>query len=363
MRHLVKQYGLNKLAFTDNIINMDLFNSLFPEIEKTHEKYEMFFETPARLKRHHLDMLDRVGVRIIQPGIENLHDASLKLLNKKTTSWENIQLLKSCLELGIHIAWNYLVKMPGDKDEWYSEMAEEIPLLMHLQPPKIIARVRFDRFGKYFHERVKYGFQLKPLKIYKYFFPFSETEINKFAYYFEDDLDDSTNAAPGLKSFLDIMAVWCTSVDVENSLSRDNLFPDNYPILQHFDTLESLEIKDTRPCAVNSKHLLMGNERIIYLNCLEKCSTEDVCDRTKIMGKDIDRVEVHEVLEKLVNLKLIFKKDGYYLALSTAKPKATILRADILADGAVDTARYLSDRWAGAIPLEVSTYSKRKVLI
>jgi len=64
-----------------------------------------------------------------------------------------------------------------------------------------------------------------------------------------------------------------------------------------------------------------------------------------------------------VTLKLVLEKDGFYLALSITKPKAPILRSDSLADGGVDTAMYLSVKRAGAIPLVVNTYSRRKLTI
>src|SRR6185295_14090556 len=93
-------------------------------------------------------------------------------------------LLKWAEELGTQVAWNVLVRAPGEKDEWYAEMAEYLPLLHHLQPPSAIVSIRVDRFSPYHRNPEEYGLKLTPYKIYSQIYP-KGTDIEGIAYYFE----------------------------------------------------------------------------------------------------------------------------------------------------------------------------------
>ena len=76
---------------------MNYMNTMLPLLaaeQEQQEPYRIFYETKANLKREHIEQLTSAGVRWIQPGIENMHDGVLKLINKGTTAWVNTQLLK-----------------------------------------------------------------------------------------------------------------------------------------------------------------------------------------------------------------------------------------------------------------------------
>src|SRR6185295_10755723 len=96
-------------------------------------QFDVFYETKANLNRQQMETLAAAGVRWIQPGLETMQDDLLKLLRKGNSAWMNMRLLKWAEELGTQVAWNVLVRAPGEKDEWYAEMAEYLPLLHHLQ--------------------------------------------------------------------------------------------------------------------------------------------------------------------------------------------------------------------------------------
>ncbi len=104
---LSQRYGLQKIEVVDNILDMDYMNTVLPALAAQEEPYTIFYETKANLRREHLQQLAEAGVRWIQPGIENMHDGALKLINKGTTAWVNVQLLKWAREFGINVAWNF----------------------------------------------------------------------------------------------------------------------------------------------------------------------------------------------------------------------------------------------------------------
>src|ERR1700730_18959267 len=101
----------------------------------------------------------RGGVRQLQPGIESLSDQVLRLMEKGVTSFQSIQLLRWCEEIGIECAWNLLAGFPRESPGEYARMAELIPFLIHLNPPCSCARLRLDRFSPFHARSDAFGFK------------------------------------------------------------------------------------------------------------------------------------------------------------------------------------------------------------
>ena len=133
--HLVSTYRTNYIEMVDNILDMKYFKSLIPGLVEQGGRYNILFESKSNLKKEQIQLLAKAGIRWIQSGIESLHDDVLVKLKKGNSSWINIQLLKWAAESGIYLIWNFLVNAPGEKDEWYQEMCQWLPLLSHLQAP------------------------------------------------------------------------------------------------------------------------------------------------------------------------------------------------------------------------------------
>ncbi|HEX3583099.1 MAG TPA: RiPP maturation radical SAM C-methyltransferase, partial [Thermoanaerobaculia bacterium] len=130
---LAARYGVRRFAAVDNIIDMEYLRTMLPLLAG--HGYDIFYETKANLRRHHMETFADAGVRSIQPGIESFHDEILRLLAKGNKAWMNVQLLKWAAELGIVTSWIFLIDVPGERDEWYVEMLTWLPLVMHLEPP------------------------------------------------------------------------------------------------------------------------------------------------------------------------------------------------------------------------------------
>ena len=145
------------------------------------------------ISQNEIKKLTAAGIRFLQVGLESLNDQTLRQMNKATTVLFNIYLLKMALENGIRIMWHILYGIPGEKDEWYADMAAILPLLFHLQPPDALVHLHLDRFSSYHNNPVKYKLNLFPSRAYSYAFPFSEKELHNFAYYFESEHNIKNN--------------------------------------------------------------------------------------------------------------------------------------------------------------------------
>jgi radical SAM superfamily enzyme YgiQ (UPF0313 family) len=113
---------------------MRYFKDFVPEVARRSPGADPFYEVKANLRKVQLRMLRDAGIRSIQPGIESFSDPVLRLMRKRVSALQNIQLLKWSKELGIEPSWNFLWGFPGEPPEEYDRMAGLVRLLTHLTP-------------------------------------------------------------------------------------------------------------------------------------------------------------------------------------------------------------------------------------
>ena len=305
---LERKYGGRRFEVVDNILDMRYFRTVLPQLEE--RDYSIFYETKANLKREHVATLARAGVRWIQPGIESMHDEVLRHIEKGSTALINVQLLKWTREFGVRVSWNFLAGFPGEKDEWYAEMAAWLPLIAHLQPPQEqspdplwtwrVTQIRYERFSPYHVAPEKYGLSLKPNRYYSYIYPLETSQLQDLAYFFEDETalalprtgerpDEASR--PGRRALEEWVDHWIRIYWKGNPL-----------ILSMRDENERLMIIDTRPCALQRVVHLEGREREVYLEC----------DTPKARKSFSDQ----EVVDSLVQRKLMLELDGKVLSLA-----------------------------------------------
>ncbi|MGE5830141.1 MAG: RiPP maturation radical SAM C-methyltransferase [Micromonosporaceae bacterium] len=173
-------------ACTDNIMPRNYPRDVFAHLDPP-ANASIFFEVKVPVSEHDLKIMARGAVNRVQPGIESLATETLALMGKGTTSFQNIQFLKSCLRHDIEPAWNLLIGFPGEQEAVYRKYAKDIPLLFHLPPPSGVYMVRFDRYSPYLAKADEYGLNLKPMDFYGLIYPFGDEGIANFAYFFADE--------------------------------------------------------------------------------------------------------------------------------------------------------------------------------
>lgn len=185
-RELFQRYPEAPLFFAvDNILDTDYFETVFPYI-KVPENSNVFYETKVITDEKQMQILAEAGVTVIQPGLEALSSQILKLLKKGTTAFQNVNFLKSSLKYGITPDWNLLIGVPLEAEDVYKKYVADIPNMVHLPPPGATFPIRFDRYSPYHKEQEKYQLELKPLDFYSMIYPFTEEEVEGFAYFFAD---------------------------------------------------------------------------------------------------------------------------------------------------------------------------------
>ena len=309
---LSAKHGLRKFMTVDNILDNKYFARMLPVLEMTGAK-TFFYAIKSNLRRARVEALAKSGIRWVQPGIEALHDETLKLLNKGASAAINIQLLKWTRLYGVWVIWNYLVNAPGDDPEWYQEVAEWLPQVSHMQPPSGagVTPIRFDRFSPYFNEAEAYGLDLKPYPGYEIAYPASGDDLADHAYFFYD----ASTHRPYPDGLHDAITAWH-----EGFLTNKGLkFPrmrDDAPILLMLMDDTGADVTDTRPVAEERNYRLSRFEAVICNACDSACKTYGILAALKAQGLPCDEAAVLPVLDTLIARKLILKLGDTYLCLA-----------------------------------------------
>lgn len=289
---LAARYGIRRFNVVDNIMDMRYHQTVLPQLAG--HGYDIFYETKANLRRHHMESFVDAGVRWIQPGIESLHDEMLRLMAKGNKAWMNVQLLKWAAELGMQVEWGFLTDIPGQRDEWYLDMLRWLPLVTHLEPPQVTNPIEFVRFSPYHRDASRYGFDLVPEPAYAQVYPLPPEELAELACFFNDRAGVRPEAGLGQQLFVAWLGAWRAMHEKEAS-----------PVLEMQSTADgALDIVDTRSCRTAESHRLEGDAARIYLRCDEATSRSQF------------PAEEQETIAGLIADKLLVELDDRLLALA-----------------------------------------------
>jgi ribosomal peptide maturation radical SAM protein 1 len=264
---LEDRYGISDFEAVDNILDMKYHKSLLPKMAADGRSRRVFYEIKANVSRAQVAAMVDAGVNWVQPGIESLHSDVLRLMDKGIQGWQNIQLLKWARELGLRLSWSILWGFPGEKDDWYLDMAAWLPAMEHLPAPAATPRVRFDRYSVYHEQARKLGLVLFPIGAMSLVYPVNPGDLDDLAYFFTTEpssgphriiqsLNQAVKANPGIQAVIAGVRDWAAAHK-----------SGSVPVLSMEDRAGTLEITDTRSCARAERQLLTGLSRAVLLAC------------------------------------------------------------------------------------------------
>ena len=332
---LASRYKVPRFMVVDNIIDMGYFNSVLPSLSDLQAPYKLFYETKSNLKRAQVEALHKAGIIWIQPGIEGFHDDLLRLMAKGNKGMMNLQLLKYTREFGMHTTWLLLFGFPGEEDSWHAEVAAWLPLVVHLQPPRCIGRVLFDRFSVYHSDPDRFGIRLEPAPAYSGIYPISPEALGDMAYFFTNTAEE--NPAPAGKGVASLAAEV-----VRWSKLHKREIP---PLLCMDHQGDKVSIFDTRPCATARRIELEGLEAAVFLACEPAVTRAGLPARLRnspyadATPEDLDRA-----LQSLVDLKLVLFFQDQYLNLAVPGPNPTICPPEEFPGGSAERLPKLDTR-------------------
>jgi magnesium-protoporphyrin IX monomethyl ester (oxidative) cyclase len=305
--------------FVDNTLEARLAKEVFPRLAELHKPLRIFFETRVIGKRQ-LELMAKGGISWLTVGIESFHSRLLDLMGKGTSMLENIQFLRWTYELGIRVIYSLLYGFPGDRDEWYGEMSDLLPLLHHLEPPFRVWPMRYDRFSEYHEKPQEFGLQLVPRNSYSYIYPLPTELINDIAYFFDDanGSQSKVTQGSGFKSLWEKWQQWQEAFWTSEP-EREQSFLYLLPCLGSQETM----LYDTRACTAETTIILTSLETRILEYCDQVRILEHIEQNCAPDGHGRDAVS--KAVETLIARKVLLQENGSYLSLTVKPPRRAYL--------------------------------------
>ncbi|MFL6138246.1 MAG: RiPP maturation radical SAM C-methyltransferase [Frankiaceae bacterium] len=300
---LVSGHRILDVVMVDNIMDHAYFTELLPRLADLDWDLRLRYEVKANLRRDQLAALAAAGIRHVQPGIEHLSSRVLALMDKGVHATQNVQVLRDCDDLGITVDWNFLYGFPGETAEDYEVVIEQLPALVHLQPPSGAVRILLERFSPYF-DRPELGFaRRRPSAQYDHVYDLPEEVMVDLAYQFDTDpkgIDDAL-----AKKLLGAVRWW----------QRNH---ENSTLVMH-RTEDGIVIDDRRAGREPAEHVLADRiDRALYEALETPRSVEGlVAVAGAVAAAPVGR---HEVTRRIASFRrrgLVLEEGGRIVALAT----------------------------------------------
>jgi magnesium-protoporphyrin IX monomethyl ester (oxidative) cyclase len=191
----------------DTILPQNYIKEVFPSLCPP-AGMKVQYEVRTHLREADLKVLCDAGVTVLQPGIESLSSATLKLMRKGVTAFQNLQFLKACSKFPVTMGWNLLIFSPRESEDTYERYLRNIPLFTHLHPPQWACMVGFVRYSHYFEHASEYGLDLQPEDHYFLTYPFDDVAVSRVATKFRDAAADNQRMESWLGRLNEAVARW-----------------------------------------------------------------------------------------------------------------------------------------------------------
>ena len=316
MKWLIERYHPYRITFTDSITSTKFFNDLYPKIANEKKWPYMLCAFRADLTKNQLNILKKMNNKKFQAGIglETFNIKTFDLMDKGCNVLQNIQVLKWCTELKIHIRWFFLYGTVNLDISSYNEMFKIVEKIYHLHPPEDISPIRLPRFSLLYMNNSKYNINsLEPEEDYKFVYPFSPQKLKDLIYnYYSPEATPKNEIIGKLLSMK--ISIW-------------NLIWEKYPrnILLMKDFKFFIFIIDERPIKVRKFHLLTKYSRTIYKLCDSKHSIQEIRQKMNISNNGNNSDIIKRKIEILCDLNLMININNEYLSLAI-KPNIIYLR-------------------------------------
>jgi ribosomal peptide maturation radical SAM protein 1 len=313
LAELEDRHGIADFEAVDNILDMGYFKTLLPELAGREGKRRIFYEIKANVSKKQIQAMVAAGVTWVQPGIESLHSDVLRLMDKGIQGWQNVQLLKRTRAAGLRLSWSILWGFPGEKDDWYQDMARWFPALEHLPPPASTPRIRFDRYSVYHEQARRLGLILFPVGAMSLVYPVGPADLDDLTYFFDTEpgtgplryvrsVSAAIEANPGIAAMIGAARQWGRARGAALSMT---------------DADRVLAISDSRSVATAPRHVLTGLSRAVCLACDDAPRAAGLAGfLERDFGLTPTASQLAAVVSRLVSDRLVLPVDGRLVGLA-----------------------------------------------
>ena len=300
LRRGYREYDARVFLTADTVLDINRMKNALEQFASESPDALITYETVSTYTAEQMRFLAECGVLVIQSGVETLHPAHIRLLNKGNSTLANIAMLKYARENNMQIIWNMLTGIPGDKAEDYRWLSDLIPSLFHLAGPNY-GGIRFDRFSMYSQNPQRYNLELVPMKCYGILIPDGRLDLNQWALFYDNMAKGATTPQSDIIYFRRQIEFW------QRVSGR---------CLMKLEYAGEDRLLDTRCCALCGEYQLTDIEHAV----LEMAYAP--VDRMKV-ERELKNAGV--VIERLKEYKYLIEVDGRLLALPVHPPSVELL--------------------------------------
>jgi len=287
----------------DTAMPRDYVSSVFPRLG-AESGMKMMYEVRTDLDEPELAAMSAAGIVALQPGIEALSTASLKLMRKGCTAFRNIRFLKACTRYPLSLDWNLLIYSPGEAEAVCEKYLRDMPLFAHLAPPTGVYPIMFVRHSRYFEEPAAFGLDLRPQDFYGLTYPYDEETIAGIANHFVDRNADADRVDYWLEKLSNAVVRWR-----ERWLGNDGR---PQARLCYFDDGSMRNVYDSRSGDEREHRLTEAGGRVLEV-LAKPLRRQDVA---RVLT-DLSADEVNAQVAFLLECGLLFEEKGRCLSLVT----------------------------------------------
>ncbi|WP_338865703.1 RiPP maturation radical SAM C-methyltransferase [Myxococcus stipitatus] len=311
-----QRHGVSTFVAVDEIIPQRFFRELPPLLEEQLPDAALFYEMTPAVPRELLEPLAASVTFHSQPGIESLITPVLHAMNKRLRGIDNVCLLRRAQELGIHLLWNMLFGIPGERFEHYEPVLRHFPALYHLRPPNPLP-LTLARFSPYHSEPGRFGIRItRPQEGLQFAYPVAPELLDDIAMNFEFEYLDGYDPRPVAQLLSEAVRRWesfhpAASLTVELRGERARIEDGRHPQMSTYelaplDTLLYRNLERTIDLGVLAQRILDDSPRA-YLG---------------LGGARGIRARVASFYRK----GLVWREEGTFVALAIPKQKGFWLR-------------------------------------
>jgi hypothetical protein len=315
VKQLTERHANPQIYVLDNIIRAEGIEELAAGLAGLGKDLEFFYEMRANVSPYQLLLLWEAGLRGIQVGVEGLSTAYLKRIGKGTATIQNLQIMKTCAELGISNAGaNLITWFPGSTRAEVEETVETIRRYALALEPCNVARFALGVDSTVDKLRAELGVTNVRNS------DWLRTGLPEELWRRMSLLDLSYDDAGGTADWTPVVEACAAWRRLWNAGPR--------PLLVYHDGGTFMRILDRRAGDSGPQpiHLLPARARDLYVHCLEIRSFDALAERFAA-GGDEARAKLRAFLSRMVAAGLMFTESDKYLALALApSPQAAARR-------------------------------------
>lgn len=307
MRYLADRYRKTKFSFLDNIVRTRGFDELIDAIDELDLEPEIFHEARANLRPEQIVRFYEAGLRAVQFGLEGLSNRFLRRIHKGTTVVMNLEVMKTCAELGVRSLSNLIVAYPGSTAAEVAETVDTIDAFAFAYEPPNIApfELGIDSVVARFPEESLVD-NVRKHDRYRAIIP---SHVLETLSTFQLSFDHVSTA--DWSPVIDRVARW------KAEYRRD--------ALTYEEGGTFLRVIRRRPQRAREVFELAGQDASIYRHCMRYRSRAEL-HRAFASGSGGGATEIDEFLARMVEQRLMYHHGDKYLSVAMARDSAVAIR-------------------------------------